>query len=63
MYYAVFQAGMPQAQTCPRAVEKIGRVAHALLPTGNHNLRITAANRLYRLMHRLQTRAAHQING
>ena len=63
MHHAVFHAGMTEPQSRPGAVEEIGRIAHALLSTGNHNLRIAAANRLDRLMHRLHARAAHQIQG
>ncbi len=63
MYHAVLHTGMAQPQTGSRTVEKIGRIAHALLTTGYYDLRIAAANRLDRLMHRLQARTAHQING
>ena len=62
MDHAVFHTGMTQPQAGPRAVEKIGRIAHALLASGNHDLRIATANCLYRLMHRLQARTAHKIN-
>ncbi len=45
------------------SIKAAGPLAHALLAAGDHRVGVTAADRLHRQMHRLQTGAAHFVDG